>query len=203
MAESSGRQDAYNGRGPDNSYGLWQINMYDTLGPARRAQYGLRSNSELFDPATNARAAIDILKGSGPTAWGAYTNGSYQKFLPQAEAAMKSYGSGPWRQGSTMNWQVIEYLTGDASHPQYRADHGGQNYHEHVAFRSRAERDTAIAQLRRHGIKIGSMNDGQHAPGSYHYSDMAVDLPMPLHIQPGSREERAYSARVRKILGIS
>ena len=201
MAESSGRQDAY--RGDTDVYGWYQIRMAGAMGAERRAQFGLRSNSELFDPLTNVKAAMAIKQSQGLHAWEGYTNGSYQKFLPQAEAAMKSYGSGPWRQGSTMNWQVIEYLTGDASHPQYRADHGGQNYHEHVAFLSRAERDAAIAQLRRHGIKIGSMNDGEHAPGSYHYSDMAVDLPMPLHIQPGSREERAYSARVRKILGIS
>lgn len=101
-----------------------------------------------------------------------------------------------------MNFNVVEYLTGDASHEAYRADHGGANYHEHVGFRTRQDRDNAIALLRKEGIKIGSMNDGKHTANSLHYDDRAVDLPMPHHIKPGSREERAYSRRVRMILGI-
>ena len=101
-----------------------------------------------------------------------------------------------------MNFNVVEYLTGDASHKGFRADHGGDNYHEHVGFRSRQDRDSAIALLKKEGIKIGSMNDGRHAPNSLHYDDRAVDLPMPFDIKPGSREEQAYSRRVRMILGI-
>jgi hypothetical protein len=81
-------------------------------------------------------------------------------------------------------------------------DHGGSNYHEHVGFRTREDRDAAVAKLRAAGIKIGSLNDGVHSERSLHYEDRAVDLPMPFHIKPGSREERAYSARVRAILGI-
>jgi len=109
-----------------------------------------------------------------------------------------------------MNFNVVQYLTGDTAyrHPKnnpqfyYAADHGGSNYHEHVGFRSRQDRDRAIAVLKKHGVKIGSMNDGVHADGSLHYEDRAVDLPMPFNIAPGSREEQAYSRRVRQILGI-
>lgn len=80
MAESSGNPRAYNGRGSDQSYGLWQINMQGLLGPQRRAQFGLSQNEDLYDPATNARAAAAIYSSSGWGAWGAYTNGSYKRY---------------------------------------------------------------------------------------------------------------------------
>jgi hypothetical protein len=55
LRESSGQTDAYNGTPPDDSYGLWQINMIGNLGPARRAQFGISDNSELFDPGVKCR----------------------------------------------------------------------------------------------------------------------------------------------------
>ena len=70
----------------DLSYGLWQINMLGALGPARRKQFGLSSNDDLKDPLTNAKAAKAIFDSSGFGAWGAYTNGSYNKYLPAAQA---------------------------------------------------------------------------------------------------------------------
>jgi SLT domain-containing protein len=60
LAESGGHPRSHNtnaGTG-DNSYGLFQINMINQLGPARRAQFGLSSNDELFDPLTNAVSTI-------------------------------------------------------------------------------------------------------------------------------------------------
>jgi hypothetical protein len=41
----------------DLSYGLMQINMKGSMGPARRGYYNLKKNEELFNPATNARVA--------------------------------------------------------------------------------------------------------------------------------------------------
>ena len=71
--ESGGNPQAHNPRHPDNSYGLFQINMLDEpgyqLGAERRAKYGLTSNEELKDPETNARIALDILRTSGWSAW--------------------------------------------------------------------------------------------------------------------------------------
>jgi len=50
-AESTGDTKAHftpeESNGTDNSYGLWQINMIGDLGPARRKQFGLKSNKEL------------------------------------------------------------------------------------------------------------------------------------------------------------
>lgn len=64
MKESGGNPNAYNGTPPDDSYGLWQINMYGYLGPARMAEYGLSDKSQLFDPETNAAAAYSIWGGN-------------------------------------------------------------------------------------------------------------------------------------------
>lgn len=87
LAESGGNPAITNMKPPDGSYGLWQINMYGSLGPSRRAQFGLASNDDLKDPATNARAAYWIWLHQGYAAWGAYTNGSYRRFLSQAAQA--------------------------------------------------------------------------------------------------------------------
>jgi hypothetical protein len=58
----------------DDSYGLFQINMLGEMGPARRAALGIQSNEQLFDPATNMRAAWQLYTGAGNTfhAWGGY-----------------------------------------------------------------------------------------------------------------------------------
>jgi len=72
---------------------------------------------------------------------------------------------------------VIEYITGDKSHPSYQRDHGGRNYHDHIAFKNKAERDSAIKYLQKKGWQVGSKNDGKHASGSYHYKDQAFDIP--------------------------
>ncbi|MFD9893621.1 transglycosylase SLT domain-containing protein [Amycolatopsis sp. NPDC059027] len=88
MAESGGNPHAHNGTPPDNSYGLWQINMLGSMGPARRHQFHLHSNSELFDPDENAKAAYAIAghgKNFGP--WSTYTNGAYKKHLAAARKA--------------------------------------------------------------------------------------------------------------------
>ena len=83
LAESSGNPYAHNPNRNtgDNSYGLLQINMIDGMGPERRAEFGIGSNEALFDPATNFRAAKQIYDQQGIGAWGAYTNGSYKRFM--------------------------------------------------------------------------------------------------------------------------
>lgn len=82
MAESGGNPTKHTVDSDDDSYGLWQINMKGDLGPDRRKQFGLTSNAALLDPATNARV-MRVLSdgGSNWKKWGAYTNGSYKKFL--------------------------------------------------------------------------------------------------------------------------
>lgn len=61
----------------DNSYGLFQINMYRGLEKSRQEAYGLDSNEDLFDARTNAEIAYKISKGG--TKWGAWT--TYKKII--------------------------------------------------------------------------------------------------------------------------
>ncbi|HEV8275292.1 MAG TPA: transglycosylase SLT domain-containing protein [Streptosporangiaceae bacterium] len=81
-AESGGRPCAHNPVPPDDSYGLWQINMLGQLGPDRRAALGLRSNRDLYDPAVNARAAFRISAGGRDwSPWTTFTRGTFRAFL--------------------------------------------------------------------------------------------------------------------------
>jgi hypothetical protein len=91
LKESEGDPGQTNMTGRDNSYGLTQINMYGSLGPARMQQCGLTSASQLLDPVTNARCAFRIYGGSDAnldTAWGIDTwdASNYEAKLPIAEA---------------------------------------------------------------------------------------------------------------------
>jgi murein DD-endopeptidase MepM/ murein hydrolase activator NlpD len=81
-AESGGRANAFNPRGKDLSYGLFQINMLGGMGPDRRKKFGLSSNEELYDPLTNAKVAYAISnQGTNFKPWTTYTSGKYQQFL--------------------------------------------------------------------------------------------------------------------------
>lgn len=97
MAESNGGETtAHNDVPPDNSYGLWQINMIGAMGPARRAAFGIKSNDELFDPFVNAKAMAQV-SGLGVNflPWTTYTRGTYRDFLTDAQAA--SAQGGDWQ----------------------------------------------------------------------------------------------------------
>lgn len=95
--ESGWRTEAFNGNGGtgDLSYGLWQINMIGTLGPARRQQFGITTNEQLFDPQTNAKAmAIVSGGGSNWSPWTGYKSGAYHAYLAEATAAVNRVSSG-------------------------------------------------------------------------------------------------------------
>jgi hypothetical protein len=63
--ESNGRPLAYNGnhKTGDSSYGMFQINMIDNLGPDRRTKFDIESNAELFNPVKNAEIAYYMTNG--------------------------------------------------------------------------------------------------------------------------------------------
>lgn len=97
LAESSGRTEAHNPIGADNSYGLWQINMLGSMGPARRRQFGISSNTALFNPAVNAKAAYAISSGGKNwRPWSTYTNGAYRLYLPSAKSGTSSARQANW-----------------------------------------------------------------------------------------------------------
>ena len=92
MAESSGDSAALNNNPNtgDLSYGLWQINMLGDMGPERRKLFGIKSNEELFDPLTNAKAAYKIYELQGYGAWSVYKSGKYRDYMVSAKKAAAS-----------------------------------------------------------------------------------------------------------------
>ena len=77
MKESTGRPRSHNDNPAtgDNSYGLFQINMIDSLGPARREQFNLKSNRDLFDPVRNAEITLFMSnKGKNWSSWNGITD---------------------------------------------------------------------------------------------------------------------------------
>lgn len=80
LAESGGNPNAHNTKPPDDSYGLWQINMLGSLGPERLKLFGIKNNAELFDPKVNAKAAFKIYAKAGYTfrPWTTFTSGAYK-----------------------------------------------------------------------------------------------------------------------------
>jgi Lysozyme like domain len=75
FAESSGNANASNTVPPDNSYGLWQINLN------AHPEYSL---PDILDPQTNANAAFAIYSAAGNSfkPWSTFLSGAYQQYLP-------------------------------------------------------------------------------------------------------------------------
>ncbi len=112
LAESGGDTRAHNNKPPDDSYGLWQINMLGAMGPERRGRYGLDSNRELFAPSVNAKVANSLSDdGKSWTPWATYTSGAYRKHLDIARRAARGSarrspsrpGGGRGRDGFTVD----------------------------------------------------------------------------------------------------
>jgi hypothetical protein len=63
--ESNGRPLAFNGNTltGDNSYGIFQINMIESLGDDRREKFDLDHNADLFNPVVNAQIAFHMSGG--------------------------------------------------------------------------------------------------------------------------------------------
>ena len=95
MGESGGQVDARSHpdleeRTGEMSVGLWQHNK--NTGEDRHDFYGIKDWGELNDAETNARATYRLWKRAGGkwTDWGAYTDGSYKKFLQRKTGAQLS-----------------------------------------------------------------------------------------------------------------
>ena len=84
--ESNGRPLAFNGnhKTGDSSYGMFQINMIDDLGPDRREKFDLDSNAELFNPVKNAEIAYYMTNGGDD--WS-----SWKGITPRTKFWMKKF----------------------------------------------------------------------------------------------------------------
>lgn len=99
LRESGGCPTALNQTPPDDSYGLWQINLLPGANPQVLTQLGIQP-TDLFDPATNAAAAFLIYNGSSNNlniAWGGNSadQAAYQANLPAAQAAALAVSGSP------------------------------------------------------------------------------------------------------------
>lgn len=77
----------------DDSYGLWQINLYGSLGPDRRKEFNLKKDTDLFDPYLNATAMYAISsKGTNFKPWSSFKDDKYTKYLNSAIKAADIVG---------------------------------------------------------------------------------------------------------------
>jgi hypothetical protein len=92
--ESGWRPAAFNGNAAtgDLSYGLMQINMKGSLGPANLRRFHLASNDQLTDPQTNMNAAFVLYQASSNTLhpWGGYKGlaNTFSTDVPAARQAV-------------------------------------------------------------------------------------------------------------------
>jgi hypothetical protein len=71
-AESGGCSTAYNSGSPAS--GLWQIEPINS-------QYVPGGYGNVFNPADNAKAAVNVYGAQGLRAWSTYTSGAYKQFM--------------------------------------------------------------------------------------------------------------------------
>ncbi|MDQ1739216.1 MAG: hypothetical protein QOE53_868 [Pseudonocardiales bacterium] len=96
LAESGGSPTSHNGNADtgDDSYGLFQINMLGSMGPARLKEYGLTSKEQLFDPLVNAKVAYRLSDGgTNWQPWTTYTRGAYRQHLGENPTTQLTAGS--------------------------------------------------------------------------------------------------------------
>lgn len=105
LAESNGDEKAHNydPATRDDSYGLFQINMWGDKGPSRRASFGLQSNDDLYNPETNAIVAGRIYRSQGINAWGSWKDGRYKDYMQRASAANDAVTLGKGKTGTILD----------------------------------------------------------------------------------------------------
>lgn len=109
-----------NARTGDNSYGLFQVNMLGKMGPERLRKFGLKSANDLFDPNTNARVALQMLRERGsPKDWTTWTSGKNKPFLAQSKEAMAQYLGDPNIRNSPVNFEFNPNLPAMAQKGSY------------------------------------------------------------------------------------
>ena len=121
----------------------------------------------------------------------------------RAQGSVAGGAGGGGGGGKGLGAGIAQYITGDPASPFYKADHGGGNYHEHLAFVSREAAEEAYRKLTSAGIQVtefkGKSRVGRHTPGSAHYAGLAFDVP---GAQVPVGQETSLTARVQSILGI-
>lgn len=153
-AESGGDAHAHNSVPPDNSYGLWQINMIGGLGPARRTQFHLASNDALYNPAVNARVAYALSNhGTNFSPWTTYTSGAYRQFLGDDGSVSHGGGAGSGSApgaGTSARAAAAAHVNGKR--------YGGVTYSSHQAAVNAAYRDARSAAVSHASSALSNIN---------------------------------------------
>lgn len=127
LKESGGDSSAHNAVPPDDSYGLWQINMfggswkgrdYSAQRNDRMVRWGLSDPSDLFDPLVNAKAAFSLWGGNDAnlaTNW--YIDRGtdqqrYQSYLPLAQNAAAIVAADPTGGGGETATGNVDFRSG-------------------------------------------------------------------------------------------
>jgi hypothetical protein len=120
LVESGGLTNNLNNNAQtkDFSVGLWQINYFGSLGPARAPKYG-EPAALAGDPLAQAKAAVDILGGGGGiSAWAGDTVGNFaQNGKPLSAATVTSIlkGAGISTSGSSAGSQTDGTIPGSGT----------------------------------------------------------------------------------------
>jgi len=183
MRESSLNPGAHNPKPPDDSFGLMQLNMFDKLGPPRRKEFGIATNEELFDPATNMRAARMVYKHSGWNAWSTYRYNKYLAYMPQVNAAADSQPPTPPKEQddmfsdtdrallTTINKRLEALETRPAPTPTGGGTGGG-------GWRLVIDaEDTTKAVWLTNGFERRWVQDGNHQKGLANFYGLSADNP--------------------------
>jgi hypothetical protein len=180
-AESGGNRFAHNTNSStgDNSYGLAQINMIGSMGPARRAQFHLASNNALFDPLTNLRVAYSLSShGRNFSPWTTFTSGAYRQYLGGGQNA--TVGGTRHHRGARRRQEGVAVRRAEllvvvvrrrtrGRAPRRRLERGGVPDGEHpvelavadrlAAGRYRQRRERPADRRREHGYPVGGAAD--------------------------------------------
>jgi len=192
------------GQRPDNSLAS---DIGSIIGVMTNERYGRKLGQELSnsleDSANNIFRHLYAAVGITPDTTTTTTTTSNQ-YTP------RNIPSSGYKPPSAGLFNAIQYITGDTTQSaNYKSDHGGKNYHEHIAFKTEPDKERAKAALRAAGFEIGS----ELRPGDtgWHGANLAIDVPMYKPsgggVQKGysddTKGEQQFSAEVRKILGLN
>jgi tape measure domain-containing protein len=149
-----------------------------------------------------ARSTADIIENAGRKLGDLMEKGA-RKAANTLNGQSSDAGSGKAITSQLSNSAVSgikQYITGDPSSKYYQADHGVNNYHDHLAFQSRAQAEKAFDFFLSKGIKatefLGRTRVGSHY-GPDHPAGLAFDIP---GAQVPVGQEQMLSRRVRSVL---
>lgn len=181
------------------------VNPKDPIASIKYAAQYLRQLRERFGSLNLAIYAYNAGPGNverynGPIPG----NAESQNYLKNVLKSTAKYRKNPelWSSGllGRGRFRVIEHITGDRTSSHYRSDHGGSNYHEHIAFKTQAERDQAISLYKSLGYRVTSID--RPGDSGYHGAGLAIDVAPPLDLPTDKISEAEWSRKARSVIGL-